>query len=126
MMPFKQQLCNNFETDSLFIVINDTYRLAPIIEKSFSSELVETNTDATVIITVENRNSVDLTLQQDFLDNLPAGMVISGAATSDCGTINSTVGDTIITLVEGSVLSPGICTIQVPVQAATAGANTAT
>jgi PKD domain len=118
----KTTSCNNLETTLACLQANSTFTLAPIIKKSFAPTTVQTNANSTLTITIENRNAGALTLNQDFSDYLPHGLLVASAATTTCGgTISVPVGDSIVSLVAGSTIAAGTCTITVPVKSATAG-----
>ena len=77
----------------------------------------------TLMLMIENRNATNMTLDQDFINYLPAGVTM--AAGTNTGTIAGvtafSAGDNSFTLVAGSSIPPGAQTIKVPVTSTTVG-----
>jgi uncharacterized repeat protein (TIGR01451 family) len=105
------------------VTATSTNNIPPLITKSFASNTANVNTNVLLTITIENRNATSMTLDQDFYDILPTGLVMgSGTNTGTCtGVAAFAAGDTLIKVNAGTVIPAGTCTIIVPVRSTTAG-----
>ena len=120
----KTTTCENIAAAEACISANSSFEIAPTITKSMSPTTIQTGQNATLTITIENKNASVMTLNQDFFDILPAGLVAAGTPTSSCGTlitsaINSNTQIKIAT--GGTIPANTVCTITVPVTSNTAG-----
>ena len=100
--------------------VRNEFILSPVLKKTFTPDVVQVGQNATLTITVQNKNSFPLTLEQDFIDYFPTGMLATGSATSTCGTVSTGSGDK-VSLSSGTIIQPGSCTITVPVTSNTTG-----
>lgn len=117
----KTTVGNNCLAADACVTANGTYQIPPSIKKSFSTSSVNTNTNATLTITIQNQDPLNFTLNENFVDRLPTGLILGGATSGTCPNI-STFGSTDqVGLTAGAVIPTGSCTIVVPVKAATAG-----
>lgn len=117
----KTTVGNNCLAANACVTANGTYQIPPSIKKSFSTSSVNTNTNATLTITIQNQDPLNFTLNENFVDRLPTGLILGGATSGTCPNI-STFGSTDqVGLTAGAVIPTGSCTIVVPVKAATAG-----
>lgn len=114
---------SNCLTTQACVAVASTNNIPPIISKKFASGVANTNTDVLLTITIENRNASAMTLDQDFYDILPSGMVMgTGTNTGTCtGVAPFTAGDTLVKIVAGTVIPSGICTVIVPIRSTTSG-----
>jgi uncharacterized repeat protein (TIGR01451 family) len=117
----KTTSCDNLLATSVCVTVNSDFVIAPLISKTMLPAIIQTGTNSTLTITVENRNTSAITLTQNFIDDLPTGLTLAGAVSGTCvGT--STFGSTNqVGLSSGAIIAPGTCTIIVPVTSATAG-----
>ena len=99
----------------------------PSISKSFSPNHLSVGASSILTITVTNADpAASTTLSAPFTDNLPTGLVISGAASTTCAGSVSTTSST-VTLAAGAVLpANSSCTISVPVSSSSIGIFTNT
>lgn len=96
---------------------------ALLVSKSFNPNVVEENEVSQLIIELINPNNFAATLTANFDDILPAGVLVSGPAFTDCAGVASNNGISQITLAVGAVIpANGSCFITQNVVAAT-GAN---
>lgn len=117
----KTTVGNNCVVANACVTADGTYQIPPSIKKSFSVSSVNTNTNATLTITIQNQDPLNFTLNENFVDFLPTGLILGGAASGTCPNI-STFGSTDqVGLTTGAVIPTGSCTIVVPVKSATAG-----
>jgi uncharacterized repeat protein (TIGR01451 family) len=98
---------------------------APGISKAFAPTTIDVNGISTLTLTLENPNATDLTLDADFTDNLPAGVVIANpnnlAGSCTLGSVTATSGSSQISYANGASIPPVSCTIVVDVTSAAAG-----
>ena len=96
--------------------------VAPSLSKSFSPASLSAGGTSTLTITLSNANSTAAALTAPLSDVLPAGMTVSGAASTTCGgTVVGSNGATAVTLTGGAIPANGRCTITASVTAAAAG-----
>lgn len=120
----KTTTCDNITVTQACIMANSLFEIAPIVTKSMSPTIIQTGQNATLSITIENKNASVMTLNQDFIDILPAGLIATGAPTSSCGTLTTSAinSNTQIKIATGGTIPANtICTITVPVTSNTAG-----
>ncbi|NVK21128.1 MAG: hypothetical protein HWD86_01295, partial [Kangiellaceae bacterium] len=93
--------------------------------KAFSPSTVDFGNISTLTITLTNSNNFAATLQSDFVDTLPAGLVLATPANSSTtctGTLTAADGASAITLAAGATIpTSSSCTITADVTSATAG-----
>ena len=98
--------------------------------KVFNPSTITTGGVSTLTITLSNNNPGIATLNADFTDNLPSGMVIANptnASTTCSGgtaTVTAIAGGTAVTLLSGATIpggTPGTCTVTVNVVATGVG-----
>ena len=98
--------------------------------KVFNPSTITEGGVSTLTITLSNNNSGIATLDADFTDNLPSGMVIANpthASTTCSGgtaTVTAIAGGTAVTLLSGATIpggTPGTCTVTVNVIATGVG-----
>ena len=120
----KTTTCENIVAAEACISANSAFQIAPVITKSMSPTTIQTGQNATLTITIENKNASVMTLNQDFFDYLPTGLVATSAPTSSCGSLTTTAenSNTEIKIASGSTIPANtICTITVPVTSNTVG-----
>lgn len=117
----KTTVGNNCVVANACVTANGTYQIPPSIKKSFSASSVNTNTNATLTITIQNQDPLNFTLNENFVDFLPAGLILGGATSGTCPNISTFGSTNQIGITAGAVISSGSCTIVVPVKSATAG-----
>ena len=98
--------------------------ILPTISKSFSPAQIPVGGTSTLSFTLTNPNTEALT-GVSFSDFLPAGIMVSGAASSTCGGTLTASGGT-VSLSGGNLAASGSCTISVTVIGVSAGAYTNT
>jgi uncharacterized repeat protein (TIGR01451 family) len=100
----------------------------PGVAKSFSPLTLATGAPATLTLTLGNTNGAAATLTADFVDTLPAGLVVAPApnvgGTCPSARVVATAGASSISYTNGAPLPTGGCTITVAVTAASAGGYT--
>ena len=101
---------------------NTLLLLAPTVAKAILPATIAAGGAATLSITLGNANAITIALSQAFTDPMPAGVTITGAATTTCANVTSTA--TTITMASGSALQAGGCTISVPITSSTPGTVT--
>jgi uncharacterized repeat protein (TIGR01451 family) len=118
----KTSSCDNIGSSQACITANSVFDMAPIVKKTMLPAVIQTGQNATLTITVENRNAAVMTLNQDFYDYLPTGLVAAGTPTSSCGGVSVQNGNTEIKIAGGTTFAANsTCTITVPVTSSTAG-----
>lgn len=99
----------------------------PTVSASFSPAKTATNSPSTLTVMLSNGNGFALT-QSSFGMTLPANLTVPAAssATTTCGgaAASLTFTSTSVTLAEANIPADGNCTINVPVETATAGSYT--
>ncbi len=113
--------CASAQSSTACLVADGTFVMAPLLQKTFTPQLVPTGQNSLLTIVIENRNTSSLTLTKPLNDFLPAGLTVAGSATSSCGSVSINGGGTVVTLANGSVIAPGRCTITVPVAGTATG-----
>ncbi len=96
----------------------------PGFSKTFSPATIGPGSVSTLTFTITNNDSVGVR-GLEFVDTLPAGMVIASPAnaSTDCeGALIAPPGGTVISLIDGRVSANGSCTVSVDVTAAGPGA----
>ena len=117
----KTTSCDNLVAAQACANLNLNNVMGPLISKTMLPAIIQTGTNSTLTLTVENRNTTGITLLQDFKDVLPAGLVLAGTASGTCAGVSTFGSTNQVGLTSGSVIAPGTCTIIVPVTSATAG-----
>ncbi|MFN8345191.1 MAG: SdrD B-like domain-containing protein [Spirosomataceae bacterium] len=117
----KTTSCDNIAETEACVEMQSTYIMAPLIQKSFAPELVQTGQSSILTLTIENRNTGNMTLLEDFKDNFPSGMILDGTVSGTCPGISTFSSTDQVGLLSGTVLPAGTCTIIVPVKNTTAG-----
>ena len=109
------------DTNTLDVVI-------PEPTKSFSPATIDYNGISTLTITLTNSNDFAATLQADFVDNLPASVIVAtpaNASTTCTGTLTAAAGSSSVTLSSGATIpANSSCVINVDVTSASAGTHT--
>jgi len=103
--------------------------LRPAATPMFSPQVVLHGTPSTLTITLANRNPNAATLSADFIDNLPAGIVVSTPSNpaTNCtnGIVAANAGEAGFSLSAGAVIpAAATCTMTVSVVAAAGGTYT--
>lgn len=104
--------------------------VTPEPTKSFAPNPIDFNGVSTLTITLTNTNDFDAILQADFVDNLPAGVVLATPvnAAETCGgsgTLTATDGGSSITLGSGATIPANSnCTITADVTSNSVGTHT--
>ncbi|MEO8053919.1 MAG: hypothetical protein ABI768_02120 [Acidobacteriota bacterium] len=97
----------------------------PTIVKAFAPVSIPLGASSTLTLTLGNTNAVALTLSSDFVDTLPANLVLGTPATvgGSCASVNvvAAAGGPSVTYKSGASIPAGGCTITVPVTTALAG-----
>ncbi|MEO8585279.1 MAG: IPTL-CTERM sorting domain-containing protein [Acidobacteriota bacterium] len=97
----------------------------PTIAKAFSPVAIPLGASSVLTLTLGNTNAVALLLAADFVDALPASLVLGTPATvgGSCASVNVVVisGGSSITYKSGASIPAGGCTITVPVTSAVPG-----
>jgi hypothetical protein len=90
--------------------------VAPTLGKSFSPASISFGAPSTLVLTLSNSNSVVDTLTSPLTDQFPAGMTVSGSASTTCGgTVDALQGSAAVTLNGGAIPANGSCTVSVNV-----------
>lgn len=92
---------------------------APSFAKAFTPDAIGQGLTSTLTFSIENTASSIAAANLNFIDNLPAGMVITTPTVTNntCGgTLTAVAGSAVISLTGGSVGSGASCIIQVDVQ----------
>jgi len=93
-----------------------TGMVPPTLGKSFSPATTSVGGVTTLVLTLNNSNSVIDTMTAPLTDHLPAGMTVDGTATTTCGGIvDATKGSSTVTLTGGTIPAKGSCTVSVSV-----------
>ena len=100
----------------------------PSLSKSFSPNPVSAGAPSTLTITLTNSDPTSTTtLSAPLTDNLPAGLSVAGAASTNCASGSVSTTSSSVTLSTGAVLpANSSCTITVPVTSSTIGIFTNT
>jgi hypothetical protein len=90
--------------------------------KTFAPTAIKPNGTSVLSIYLINHATVAAPLTTPFIDNLPAGVIISGGGTSTCGgTLTAVKGSSRVTLTGGSIPANNQCQITVNVTASGIG-----
>ena len=108
--------CANVAGTEACVIVKSTYVMGPLIKKSFSPQIVSIGQSSTLVITIENRNAGNMTVLQNFIDDLPTGLVVAGAVTGTYSGTSVLANTSQVGLTTGATIPPGISTISVPVQ----------
>jgi hypothetical protein len=96
--------------------------ITPRVFKTFVPTAIKPGGISVLSIYLINHATVAAPLTAPFIDNLPAGVVISGGATDTCGgTLTATPGSSRVTLTGGSIPANSQCQITVNVTASGIG-----
>jgi uncharacterized repeat protein (TIGR01451 family) len=97
----------------------------PTVAKTFTPTSIPLGANSSLTVTLGNVNAVALTLSADFVDTLPALLVLGTPATltGTCaaGSTTAVAGAGTLTFKSGGTIPAGGCTIVVPVTSATPG-----
>ncbi|MES9942758.1 MAG: hypothetical protein ABW104_16635 [Candidatus Thiodiazotropha sp. 6PLUC2] len=98
---------------------------APGISKAFAPTTIDINGTSTLTLTLENPNPGPLTLDADFTDTFPAGLLIANpvnlAGSCTLGSVTATAGTNSVVYANGASIPAGNCTIILDVTSASAG-----
>jgi uncharacterized repeat protein (TIGR01451 family) len=120
----KTSSCDNLFASEACLIANPAFKLAPLVKKTMLPAIIQTGQNATLTLTVENRNSSVMTLNQNFIDYLPTNLVLAGAPTSSCASLTVTAQNSNKELKiasGGTIPANTTCTITVPVTSSVAG-----
>ncbi|MCG8090719.1 MAG: hypothetical protein AB2767_17135 [Candidatus Thiodiazotropha taylori] len=116
---------NNPQPAVATLGVGALFDAAPGITKAFAPTTIDVNGISTLTLTLENPNATDLTLNADFTDNLPAGVVVAtpNNLTGTCvlGSVTATPGSSQVIYANGALIPAVSCTIVVDVTSASAG-----
>jgi hypothetical protein len=91
-------------------------QVPPTLAKSFNPATVPTKGVSTLVLTLNNSNSVVDTMTAPLTDQFPAGLTVDGDASTTCGgTVAAPMGSTAVTLTGGIIPANGSCTVSVMV-----------
>ena len=97
----------------------------PTLSKAFAPVSIPLGANSSLMLTLGNVNAVALTLSADFVDTLPALLVLGTPATLSgtcaAGNVTAVAGAGTLTFKNGGSIPAGGCTIVVPVTSATPG-----
>ncbi|MFO1305774.1 MAG: hypothetical protein U1F54_18760 [Burkholderiales bacterium] len=96
----------------------------PTLGKTIAPPGIAIGGTATLTLTLGNPNAIAIGLTSNFTDTMPPGVTITGANAGTCPGVATT--PTTITMISGTTLSPGTCTIVVPITSSTPGSVTNT
>jgi len=103
-------------------IVNPPGAITPKVFKTFVPTAIKPNGVSTLIIYLINHATVATPLTAPLVDNLPAGVVVFGNATTACGgTLTAVKGSSKITLTGGSIPAKSQCRISVGVTASALG-----
>jgi hypothetical protein len=103
-------------------IVNPPGAITPRVFKTFVPTAIKPNGVSVLTIYLINHASVAAPLTAPLIDNLPAGVVISGGGITTCGgTLTAVKGSSKITLTGGSIPANGQCQITVNVTASGVG-----
>ncbi|MEM6877330.1 MAG: DUF11 domain-containing protein, partial [Bacteroidota bacterium] len=85
---------------------NPDFNMPPIVTTRMIPEEVNPGETSELVITIDNRNNTPMTTNQDFVNEIPPGLVVDGPVTStgDVATLEN--GDTEVLLPTGTVIPP--------------------
>ena len=94
----------------------------PVLSKSFSSPSITAGGNSTLTLTLSNPNTTSASMTSALTDTFPAGLSVSGTASTNCGgTVSAPVGYSVVSLTDGVIPAGGSCTVTVAVTAPAAG-----
>ncbi len=100
------------------IKANPVFEMPPIVTKRMDPENIAPGEISNLIITIENMNGSPMTLNQDFIDPFPSGLVLDGSLSSTCNTATLENGNTEVKLASGSVIAGNSsCVLTIPLRA---------
>jgi hypothetical protein len=103
-------------------IVNPPGTITPRVFKTFVPTAIKPNGVSTLIIYLINHATVATPLTAPLVDNLPAGVVVFGNASTTCGgTLTAVKGSSKITLTGGSIPANSQCQISVGVTASALG-----
>jgi len=103
-------------------IVNPPGTITPRVFKTFVPTAIKPNGVSTLIIYLINHATVATPLTAPFVDNLPAGVVVFGNASTTCGgTLTAVKGSSKVTLTGGSIPANSQCQITVDVTASALG-----
>ncbi|MEL7159796.1 MAG: SdrD B-like domain-containing protein, partial [Bacteroidota bacterium] len=108
--------CSNPEPAEATIDLNAAYVIAPIIDKAFDADMLAVGDQTTLTLTVDNRNAQNFVVAADFTDEMPAGLMVTGAVGGTCPGVSTFSSTNMVGIVRGTTLTPGPCTITVQVE----------
>jgi uncharacterized repeat protein (TIGR01451 family) len=109
------------------LIVNAPVTVAPILTKTFSPSTITAGGVSTLTITLTNPNNTVANLTAPLVDYLPAGVVVSGNGSTNCGgRYSGGSGATTVTVSGGSIPANGSRTITVQVTASSGGTYTNT
>jgi hypothetical protein len=95
---------------------------APVISKSFDKPSITADGDSTLTLTLSNPNKTAAVIKSALTDAFPAGLFVSGDASTTCGgTVSAAIGHASVSLTGGTIPADGSCTVTVEVTAPSAG-----
>jgi uncharacterized repeat protein (TIGR01451 family) len=103
---------------------NTLLLLAPSLGKGIAPATIAAGGSATLTLTLGNPNAAPLTLSANLIDTMPAGITTTGANTGTCTGI--TVAPNSVTMLAGSAIPAGGCTVVVAITSNTPGTVTNT
>ncbi|MEZ0540863.1 DUF7933 domain-containing protein [Fibrella arboris] len=116
----KTTACDNVASTESCVLVKSTYVMGPQLTKSFIPQTVGAGQSSTLVITIKNSNPGSMTVLQNFVDDLPAGLAIAGAATGTYAGVGSFTAAGQVGLTAGTVIPVGTSVIRVPVTSNTA------
>lgn len=99
----------------------------PTLTKTFTPNQTGTNRPVNLTLQLGNTGNVNITLTQDLVDNLPAGVFVATPAnvsgTCPTASVNAASGSSSVRYTTGATIPPGGCTISVDVVSSTIGTH---
>jgi hypothetical protein len=103
-------------------IVNPPGAITPRVFKTFAPAAIKPNGISVLSIYLINHATVAAPLTAPFIDNLPAGVVVSGGGITTCGgTLTAVKGSSKVTLTGGSIPANSQCQITVNVTASSIG-----
>ena len=102
------------------------FDVTPQLDKSFSSAVVGVGQTSTLTLTVTNTDELAAKNGWSFIDNLPAGLTVAGAATTTCpaGIVTAPIGGSTVSVAGNLDAGTVSCTVTVQVTSSTTGSFT--
>ena len=102
------------------------FDVTPQLDKSFSSDEVGVGQTSTLTLTVTNTDDLAAKNGWSFIDNLPAGLTVAGAATTTCpaGIVTAPIGGSTVSVAGNLNAGTVSCTVTVQVTSSTTGSFT--